>query len=194
MEVNKTYGLENSICSSLKETKPMNYRAAYRVLFFTPLALWIACMTACSSENNSVVTLDGHYEKPIDEFATCEPVRTFLMIRDGLLEDMEAAAQLTNDPKAFLEKKQKAIELVGKDEFKKRYEAGRKKLRIQSVHHGDNQMLLVVHTGTYNMANFYIRNSEGKVLEVVKPENISKTLMNKFHEINRQEKAELAGN
>ena len=150
-------------------------------------------MTGCSSENNAVVMLDGQYEKPIDEFATSEPVKTFLMIRDGLLEDMEAAAQLTNDPKAFLEEKQKTIKLVGKDEFKKRYEAGRKKLQIQSVHHDGNQILLVVHTGTYNMATFYLRTEEGRVLEIVKTDNISENLMNKFHEINREAKSELVG-
>ena len=159
----------------------------------TLAAFSIISIVGCSGESSSSAVLDGLYEQPIGELEQSEPVATYLAIRDHLADgNLEEASQLTDNPAKFFEKRKELFDRMGEETFKTGNGRTREVISVHSVHHDGDQSLIVIDTGKYKAATFFIRK-DSKFFEVVDTSGFSKKLTRAFYVAKGEPDVELAG-
>ena len=82
---------------------------------------------------------------------------------------------------------------MGEEKFKAGYGRTRGGIRVHSVHHDENEALMVIEFGAFKAATFFVRGDDGTFLEVVDTANVSKKLNRQFYIAKGEPDAELAG-
>ena len=127
-------------------------------LLFLPVAL---CSCERTEKAVSSIIVEGEYQKPIEDFNSQEPVRTYLEIRNLLSEaEIERASNLTTDPSKFLDKMTQYRDLIGENKFYESHKKIRGALLLHSAYHDGNQSLLVLDTGKVKAAVFFLRDGK----------------------------------
>ena len=149
------------------------------------LGLSVCTLFSCerSEEPNSSLVPEGEYQRAIGEFDMQEPVRTYLAIRDLLSEgSIQSASQMTTDSSQFIDTMNRYLQRIGDKKFRENHSRVRDRLILHSVHHEEDQSLLVLETANVKAAVFFHRTETGFLeIEVGGPVKVNSALNRKFY-------------